>query len=44
MPLIRPRVQVKSRIRISRCLLVPKVAFERMLAEAGQKPREPEAA
>jgi excisionase family DNA binding protein len=30
-------------IRIGRRLLVPKVAFERMLAEAGQKTHEPKA-
>ena len=31
-------------IRIGRRLLVPKVAFDRMLESAGQKPGEPEAA
>jgi hypothetical protein len=31
-------------IRVGRRVLVPKVAFERMLAEAGRKPSESEAA
>jgi excisionase family DNA binding protein len=31
-------------IRIGRRVLVPKIAFERMLAEAGRKPRQAEAA
>jgi excisionase family DNA binding protein len=31
-------------IRIGRRLLVPRVALDRMLEGAGQKPREPEAA
>jgi excisionase family DNA binding protein len=31
-------------IRIGRRVLVPKVAFERMLAEAGQQPSKPEKA
>jgi excisionase family DNA binding protein len=31
-------------IRIGRRVLVPKIAFERMLAEAGQRPQPTEAA